>query len=74
MELRIGIKHGGREISFETDETPTEVEESLKKALEAGLSIMKWQDNRGRIYLIPSDSLAYIEIGADEGRRVGFIA
>lgn len=74
MELRIGIKHSSREISFETDETADEVEKSLKLAMESGLAIMKWLDNRGRIYLIPSDSLAYIEIGADDGRRVGFIA
>lgn len=74
MDIRIGIKHSGREISFETERSAAEIESSVASALESGAKIIKLADSKGKLYLIPAESLAYLEIGVEETRRVGFIA
>lgn len=72
MEIRIGIKENGRDIGFETDSTAKEMTSAIKQGLEAGM--LQLEDNKGRSYLIPAQSVAYVEIGAEESRRVGFLA
>lgn len=74
MDIRIGIKHSGREISFETDRNAAEVESAVSSALETGAKLIKLSDSKGKVYLIPAESLSYLEIGVEETRRVGFIA
>jgi hypothetical protein len=74
MDIRIGIKHSSREISFESNQSAAEVEASVAAALDSGAKVLKLNDAKGKLFLIPSDSLSYVEIGADEQRRVGFIA
>lgn len=74
MDIRIGIKHSSREISFESNQSAAEVEASVAAALDSGAKVLKLNDAKGKLFLIPSESLCYVEIGADEQRRVGFIA
>ena len=72
MEIRIGIKDNGRDIGFETDKSAKDMAEQVKQGMQAGM--LQLEDNKGRSYLIPATSVAYIEIGAEESRRVGFLA
>ena len=72
MEVRIGIKENGRDISFESDQDAKALTALVDEALSG--SMLKLTDNKGRLILVPSSSIAYVEIGAEEGRRVGFIA
>ncbi|AOY56306.1 DUF3107 domain-containing protein [Candidatus Rhodoluna planktonica] len=74
MDIRIGIKHSGREISFETDRNAAEIESAVSSALETGAKLIKLSDSKGKVYLIPAEALSYLEIGVEETRRVGFIA
>ena len=74
MEIRIGIRNSARELSFETAQASTEVEAAVAAALEAEAKVLKLTDDKGRIYIVPTEALAYVEIGAEETRRVGFIA
>ncbi|NBR64632.1 MAG: DUF3107 domain-containing protein [Micrococcales bacterium] len=74
MEIRIGLRNTSREISFESKQTPTEIEKSVELALNSELKQLKLVDDKGRIFIVPVDALAYVEIGAEEARRVGFIA
>jgi hypothetical protein len=74
MEIRIGIRNSARELSFETAQSAKEVESAVAAALEAEAKVLKLTDDKGRIYVVPTDALAYVEIGAEETRRVGFIA
>jgi predicted RNA-binding protein (virulence factor B family) len=74
MDIKIGIRQSAREISFESAQTAVEVEAQVAKALEAGSKLLKLVDNKGRLFIVPADALAYIEIGEEETRRVGFIA
>jgi hypothetical protein len=74
MDIKIGIRQSSREISFESAQSASEVESQVAQALEAGAKVLKLADNKGRQYVVPTDALAYVEIGEEETRRVGFIA
>lgn len=74
MDIKIGIRQSSREISFESAQSASEVEAQVAQALEAGAKVLKLADNKGRLYVVPTDALAYVEIGEEETRRVGFIA
>jgi hypothetical protein len=74
MEIRIGIKNAGRELAFESDLSASEIEAAVASALSGDSKVLSLSDNKGRKFVVPADALAYLEIGAEESRRVGFIA
>lgn len=74
MEIRIGITNTGRELSFETDEAAADVKKSVASALDSGATHVTFTDNKGNSFIVPTASLAYVEIGTEESRRVGFVA
>lgn len=74
MDIRIGIRDSSREISFESAQSASEVEAAVSAVLEGGVKVLKLTDNKGRRFIVPTDALGYVEIGAEEARRVGFIA
>jgi hypothetical protein len=71
VEVKIGIQNIGREIVMESaqdaDAVAKLVEESSTKGAELRLT-----DEKGRVIIIPANVLGYVEIGAEEARRVGF--
>ncbi len=74
MEIRIGIANTGRELSFETNESADAVKKSVASALDSAATHITFVDDRGSSYIVPVAGLAYIEIGTEETRRVGFVA
>lgn len=74
MDVRIGIRDTARELSFESAQSVAEVEAVVSAALEAGAKTISLSDKQGRRFVVPADAIAYVEIGAEETRRVGFIA
>lgn len=74
MEIRIGIANTGRELSFETSETATAVKKSVASALDSGASHVSFTDVKGNSYIVPTAGLAFVEVGTEESRRVGFVA
>lgn len=74
MDVKIGIRNSARELAFESDQPAKEVEAAVAAALEAGAKVLKLTDSKGRLFVVPTEALAYVEIGAEEVRRVGFIA
>ena len=74
MDIRIGIANSPREISFESSQTSADVEKVVSDALAADAKFVKLSDAKGNVYLVPVSSLAYLEIGSEESRRVGFVA
>jgi hypothetical protein len=61
VEVKIGITDSPRELVFNSAQTPAEVEASITDAL-----------SKGRRFLVLTTRIAYVEIGAADGRRVGF--
>ncbi len=74
MDIRIGIQNSPREISFESSQSAAEVETAVSHAIDSGAKLLKLKDNKGRLFLVPVASIGYVECGAEESRRVGFIA
>ncbi|MDQ1128197.1 DUF3107 domain-containing protein [Microbacterium sp. SORGH_AS_0888] len=74
MEIRIGIANTGRELGFETSESADSVKKSVADALADGAPFITFSDDKGSSYLVPTASLAYVELGSDQTRRVGFVA
>jgi hypothetical protein len=73
VEVKIGVQHAPREIVFESKQTPEEVENAVSAALAgSGSELLSLQDEHGRRILVPSDRVAYVEIGEHSGRKVGF--
>ena len=71
MEVKIGIKSAPRELVLDTNETAGQIEQALKAALADG-GIFVLADDKGGKVLVPADKLAYIELGGNEPRKVGF--
>ena len=75
MEIKIGIRETSREVVFETSESADEIEKRVAEATSGSdPSLLRFTDDRGRIFLVPSAGLAYLEIGAQEARRIGFVS
>jgi hypothetical protein len=74
MDIKIGIKHSTRELSFDTSASAKELEATVSSAIESGKKLISFTDSKGNVFLIPTESVTYLEIGAEEARRVGFIA
>lgn len=71
MEIKIGILEISRELSVETEATAAQVEKDLKKALEDD-GLLTLTDEKGRKVLIPADRIAYLDLGQEKSRPVGF--
>jgi len=71
VEVRIGVQNVAREIIMESKQTPDEVSAAVDAALGAGSSL-QLKDEKGRLIVVPVQALAYVEIGEEELRRVGF--
>lgn len=71
MEVTIGVQNVARELVLETDQNSEQVTKDVLKALEAGTAI-DLTDSRGRRVLVPASTVAYVEVGGDETRKVGF--
>ena len=74
MEIRIGITNSGRELNFESSESADVQKKSISTALDAGATHLTFSDTKGDSYIVPTAGLAYIELGTEEARRVGFVA
>ncbi|WP_040165005.1 DUF3107 domain-containing protein [Microbacterium gorillae] len=74
MEIRIGIANIGRELNFETDESAEAIRARVDEALSSKAAALTFTDAKGTSYLVPTAGLAYVELGTEEARRVGFVA
>ncbi len=72
MEIKIGIQHVSRELTVESPLTPAEVETLVTEALAGTSKVLVLEDEKGRKLMLPTEGLAYVEIGELSVRRVGF--
>lgn len=70
MEVKIGVREVNRELILESTQSAQDIAAAVSAAL-AG-DVLRLTDDRGRQLIVPSAALAYVEIGAEESRRVGF--
>jgi Protein of unknown function (DUF3107) len=74
VDVRIGVTHAPRELTVELpDEEREEVNTRIEAALSGAADVLWLVDKRGRRVAVPSEKIAYIEVGtADGDRRIGF--
>jgi hypothetical protein len=72
VEVRIGVQHATRELVIDSAETTEAVLATVSAAVNGESAVLALTDERGRQIVVPSDKLAYVEIGEPESRRVGF--
>lgn len=71
MEVRIGIQHAPREVILESALTADALHAEVDKALVSG-GPLRLHDEKGRVIIVPSTHIAYVDIAASEPRRIGF--
>ncbi len=72
MEVKIGVQHATRELVLESEQSPAEVQQAVESALSGKSDLLQLVDEKGRKVLVPAEKLAYVEIGEESSRRVGF--
>lgn len=73
MDIRIGMMNTGRELKFATNDTAEAIATQVDEALTAGKTLTL-TDDKGSTYIVPAAALAYVEIGTQDVRKVGFVA
>ena len=73
MDIRIGMINTSREIGLETSQTLAEVETLVANSLSGTSSVLKLSDDKGKVYLVASANIAFVELGSDQNRRIGFV-
>ena len=71
MEVKIGIQNIGREIVLESAQDADAIAKVVADAIAKGTEL-RLSDDKGRQVIVPGNVLGYVEIGAEEVRRVGF--
>ncbi|MCB0896216.1 MAG: DUF3107 domain-containing protein [Nocardioides sp.] len=71
MEVKIGVQNAARELHIDTDETAESIEKQVADALAAG-GVLTLADVKGRKVVVPTEKLAYVEIGHGTIGQVGF--
>lgn len=71
MEIKIGVQDTPREIGLESTQSKDEVAQAVADAVASG-SMLSLTDDKGRTVLVPGAKIAYVEIGLESARKVGF--
>lgn len=71
MEVKIGVQQAARELVVETEESSESVEKLVADALGGG-AVLALTDIKGRKVIVPTEKLAYVEIGPAKVGKVGF--
>ena len=72
MEVRIAVQHASRELVEESAQSGDEITKAVQDALSADDGLLVLADERGRTVMVPADRLAFVDIGEESARRVGF--
>ena len=71
MDIKVGIQHVTREVVVDSADTAKDVEKEFADALNDD-GFLRLTDTHGRSVLIPASKIAYIDLGEENARRVGF--
>jgi len=72
MEVKIGVNGAPRELVIESELSADDVAAAVRAAVADAGAVLELTDSRGRRVLVPADKVAFVELGEQEARRVGF--
>jgi len=72
VEITIGVQNTPRELTVDTEMSLDEISSAVSNATDGTDSVLRISDSRGRTVFIPGSALAYLEVGPETTRKVGF--
>ncbi|HEX6677103.1 MAG TPA: DUF3107 domain-containing protein [Actinomycetes bacterium] len=73
MEVKLGVVYNPKELVIETDQAADEIIGRVDSAVAGKAQVLWLTDTKGRRVGIPTEKLAYVEVGEEHpDRRVGF--
>ena len=72
MEVKIGLQNVSRELVLDTEQSSDDIEKAVGQAISGGEGLLVMADTKGRKIIVPTDKLAYVEIGSPTAGQVGF--
>ena len=72
VEIRIGIVNTARELVIQSTQTTPQIEKAIDDALASESGTLRLEDEKGHIFVVASKNLAFVEIGEEKSRKVGF--
>ena len=72
MEVKIGVQNVSRELVLDSGQSGEDIESAVAKAISDGLPLVTLTDIKGRKVIVPSDKIAYLELGSPTIGQVGF--
>lgn len=72
VEIRIGIVNTARELVIQSAQTTPQIEKAIADALGSESGTLRLEDEKGHIFVVASKNLAFVEIGEEKSRKVGF--
>jgi hypothetical protein len=72
MEVKIGVQNVNRELVFDSEQSSEDIEAMVAKALTGEERVISLTDTKGRKVIVPTDKLAYVELGSPTIGQVGF--
>ena len=75
MDIKVGFVNNPRDLVITSAEKQDAVAAQVEELLTEGneKSTLTLKDNKGSVFVIVRDQVAYIEVGTSEQRPVGFI-
>jgi hypothetical protein len=72
MEVKLGVTYSPKELVVEVDQSPDDVASLVEEAV-SGKKVLWLSDTKGRRVGVPTEKLAYVEVGEEHpDKRVGF--
>jgi hypothetical protein len=72
VDIRIGIINTARELVLQTNTEAKELEKTVADGMATENGTIRFEDEKGHIFVVASRHLAYVELGAEKARKVGF--
>ena len=72
MEVKIGVQFANRELVIDSPLTGDEIAKAVSEALTGDSGMLLLNDTKGRRVIVPSEKLAYVELGTPTVGQVGF--
>jgi Protein of unknown function (DUF3107). len=72
VEVKIGLQNVSRELVLDTEQSSDDIEKAVGQAISGSEGLLVMADSKGRKIIVPTDKLAYVEIGSPSAGQVGF--
>jgi hypothetical protein len=74
VEVKIGVQYATRELVIDSALSAEEIQDEVTKALADDSGVLTLVDSKGHRVVVPSNKLAYVELGPPTVGQVGFRA